>query len=67
MENNPLMSALVQGTNLENVVAKAEDIQTGGGLDFSKIFFEPQQNCDYLIKFYSLQVPAPSCRLVSRL
>lgn len=51
MENNPLMSALVQGTNLENVVAKAEDIQTGGGLDFSKIFFEPQPNCDYLIKF----------------
>lgn len=51
MENNPLMSALVQGTNLNDVVAKAEDIQSGSGVDWASKFFEPQPNCDYLIKF----------------
>lgn len=38
MENNPLMSALVQGTNLNDVVAKAEDIQSGSGVDWASKF-----------------------------
>ena len=50
MENSALMSALVQGTNLDNVVAKAEDIVTGG-MNWNEIFFEAQPGNEYLIKF----------------
>lgn len=50
MEKSALMSALVQGTNLDNVVAKAEDIVTGG-MKWDEIFFEAQPGNEYLIKF----------------
>lgn len=46
-----LRSALLQGTNLDNEVAKAEDLATGSGVDWKSIFFEPQPGKDYLIKF----------------
>ena len=46
-----LESALLQGTNLDNVTSKAEDLQQSGGIDWSKHFFEPKPGCDYTIKF----------------
>lgn len=34
-----------------NVAVKAEDLPQGGGMDFSKHFFEPQPGNTYLVKF----------------
>lgn len=50
MEKSALMSALVQGTNLDNVVAKAEDI-VNSGMNWNEIFFEAQPGNEYVIKF----------------
>lgn len=49
-EVNALEAALLQTTNLDEVVAKAEDLQ-GNKIDWSIHFFEPQPGCDYTIKF----------------
>lgn len=49
-EVDALGAALLATTNLDDVVAKAEDLQ-GNTIDWSKHFFEPQPGCDYTIKF----------------
>lgn len=54
MENsqlNALESALLQGTDLEKTVAKAEDLQGEGGINWNEHFFEPKPGCTYTIKF----------------
>lgn len=48
---NALKSALLQKTDLSNVAVKAEDIQQGNAIDWSKHFFEPQPGNTYTIKF----------------
>lgn len=48
-----LKSALLQSTVSEetNLVVKAEDLDFGSGIDYSKHFFEPKPGNTYLIKF----------------
>lgn len=47
--------------NEELVAVKAEDVQSGGGFDFSKYFWEPQVGCTYLVKF----LPNPGGELIT--
>lgn len=46
-----LMSAAFLTKADENIVVKAEELPSEGGIDFSKSFFEAQVGCDYTIKF----------------
>ena len=50
---NALASAFLQSTFSEgqSIAIKAEDIQQGGGIDFSKHYFEAKVGCSYLINF----------------
>ena len=49
--NDALLDAFLHVELTEDIVVKAEDIEMGGGLDFSEIFFEPQVGHSYKIRF----------------
>ena len=56
MSTNPqdlLASAFLQSSITENekLAVKAEDVQLGSGIDYSKHFFEPKVGQTYLLKF----------------
>lgn len=54
---NELDESLLLGSSFSNleegqsVTVKAEDLTDGEGFDYSRYFFEPQPDCNYLIKF----------------
>jgi hypothetical protein len=52
-QNSALANAFLQSSIGDgvNIAVKAEDVQQGGGIDFSKHYFEAKVGCSYLIKF----------------
>lgn len=51
MSSNALMNAMLHSTIENPIAVKAEDVQQGGGIDFSAHYFEPKPGNTYLIKF----------------
>ena len=64
-ELNALESALLGASfdvnSNESIAVKAEDVQSGGGIDYSKHYFEPRVGETYLIKF----LPNPGGDLIT--
>lgn len=56
-----LKNAMFQQEITEDVAVKAEDVQNGSGIDFTKSFFEPQAGFSYLVKF----LPNPGGDLIT--
>src|ERR1035437_7329872 len=49
--SNALMDAMLHSSIETPIAVKAEDVQQGGGIDFSAHYFEPKPGNTYLIKF----------------
>lgn len=56
-----LKNAMFQQEINEEIAVKAEDVQSGSGIDFTKTYFEPQVGFSYLVKF----LPNPGGDLIT--